>query len=54
MDGWEEGVPDGKPASSRALRLPPARLEQSGPGPVWRVGRERQVGQGAAGRHTSG
>ena len=28
MDGWEEGVPDGKPASSRALRLQPARLEQ--------------------------
>lgn len=32
MDGWEEGVPDGKPASSRALRLRPARLEQSEPG----------------------
>ena len=32
MDGWEEGVPDGKPASSRALRLRPARPEQSEPG----------------------
>ena len=35
MDGWEEHVPDGKPASSRALRLQLARLEQREPGLGW-------------------
>ena len=35
VDGWEEHVPDGKPASSRALRLQLARLEQREPGLGW-------------------
>lgn len=49
MDGWEEGVPDGKPASSRALRLRPARLEQSEPGLVGGWGGGGSSGGGGKG-----
>ena len=54
MDGWEEGVPDGKPASSRALRLRPARLEQSEPGLVGGWGGGGSSGGGGQGGRQGG
>lgn len=54
MDGWQEGVPDRKPASSRALRLPPARLEQSEPGLVGGWGGGGRGGAGGAAGGCSG